>query len=204
MTNEARTTDRVQAISDVCHGLRHAESCASVEVPLAQPTLVSALWSKLQQGGETTERPGTVLDSLESYRLGFRTSPGGCDPGANQRPVSIDWVTHTPVAQYSLLLYTPPGGGLDACSTPPTTEQLRGTRATGAEQGDAQASGSGARVVSGARVSASPSSGPPLVLLSSRPVAGLATGHLHKRSPACRQTDRHSESTREIVGEKEK
>jgi hypothetical protein len=45
---------------------------------------------------------GPVLDSLESCRLGFRSSPGGCDQQRITSPSALKRVTHTPAAQHTL------------------------------------------------------------------------------------------------------
>ena len=112
MTKKDGATERVQAISDVCHGLRHAHSDANVWFHSRNPPWLASS-SQRAQGGESessrgvqwcepslpswtlgrvnkdshaaTERPGPVLDSPESCRLRLRCSPGGCDLGRIRR-----------------------------------------------------------------------------------------------------------------------
>jgi hypothetical protein len=89
MTKKDGATDRVQAISDVCHALRHADllqygPSAGWEAKVGEARARSGvsrlcpfnrLAASNKDGHAATERPGPILDALESCRLGCRCSP---------------------------------------------------------------------------------------------------------------------------------
>jgi len=58
MTKKDGATERVQAISDVCHGLRHAEGDATVWLHLCSDAALLQGGPNMRQGGENGRRPG--------------------------------------------------------------------------------------------------------------------------------------------------
>jgi len=60
MTKKDGATERVQAISDVCHGLRHAEGDATVWLHLCSDAALLQGGPNMRQGGENGRRPGGV------------------------------------------------------------------------------------------------------------------------------------------------